>query len=88
MKQTESDLQICHAEYLVGNSRVRATLLAQPQGVDVQYRIVLEQEHERATCDAGNDIRAARELFLRVVWGGVSICTLFDVVEDYAGTLF
>lgn len=88
MKQIESELQICHAEYLVGNSRVNAALLARPQGVDVRYQIVLEQEGESETCDAGTDIGAARELFLRVVWGGVSICTLFDVAEDYAGTHF
>lgn len=88
MKQTESDMQICFAEYLVGNSRVKAALLARPQGVDVRYQIVLEQEGERETCDAGTDICTARELFLRVVWGGVSICTLCDVAEDYAGTHF
>ena len=88
MKQSESEMQICCAEYLAGYSKVKAVLLAHPLGMDVRFEIVLEQEGERAVCDAGMDLCAARELFFRVVWGGVSICTLFDVAEDYAGTIF
>lgn len=88
MTQNQSDLQVCYAEYFVRNSKVTAWLLARPQGLTVRYEIVLEQEGERGICDLGTDARAARELYMRVVWGAVSLCTLADVVQDHSGTLF
>lgn len=88
MTQNESVIQICYAEYFVKSTKVKAGLHARPQGIGVRYYIELEQQDVREICDLGTDIRAARELFLRVVWGGVSACTLADVVQDYAGTLF
>lgn len=88
MAQNESDLQICYAEYFVGNSKVRAWLWAVRAGLDIRYEIELEQAGERQRCEVGARARQARELFLRVVWGGVSLCTLADIVEDRSGTLF
>lgn len=88
MEQNESDVQLCYAEYLVGGSQVKAKLIAMPEGMGMRYRLVMEQEQQSGSCDLGSELNAARELFLRVVWGGVSLCTLSDVVEDAWGTLF
>lgn len=88
MARSESDTQICYAEYFAGHVRIKAWLLAKSEGLKLWHKIILEQEDEQACCDLDMDTRAARELFLRLVWGGVSACTLADIVEDYSGTHF
>lgn len=88
MTQNQSELQVCYAEYFVGDHKVRATLQARPQGLTVRYEIVLEQDGEIGICDLGTDACSARDLYMRVVWGAVSLCTLADVVQDHSGTLF
>ena len=88
MTQNESQMQVCCAQYDAAGIKVRATLLAQPEGIGVQYAIALEQEGERTVCPVCDDVRIAREIYLRVVFGAVTACTLADVVEDYMGTIF
>jgi len=88
MVQIESDMQLCYAEYYVGGSQVKAALVAAREGIGMRYRLVMEQEQQSRICDLGGELNAAREIFLCVVWGGVSLCTLSDVVEDCLGTLF
>lgn len=88
MLRDGSQTQICCAQYLVGNTCVHAVLHAYPDGLGVRYVIVLEQKDQTETCDVGRDAQMARELFMRVVFGGVSACTLADVAEDYLGTHF
>ncbi|MBQ7379385.1 MAG: hypothetical protein IJW70_06845 [Clostridia bacterium] len=88
MTQNESEIQICCAQYNAAGIMIRARLLAQPEGIGAQYVIALEQEGELTVCHIGSSMQAAREIFLRVVFGGVTACTLTDVVEDYMGTIF
>jgi hypothetical protein len=88
MAEQKSEMQVCYARYFVGAHRIEAELFAQPDGMDVRYQMTLIQESERVTCDLGTCQNAAKQLFLRVVYGGVSACTLQDVVEDYMGTIF
>lgn len=88
MLDGESQTHLCCAQYTVGNTCVHAALHAHIEGLGVRYTIVLEQQDQTEECDAGDDARIARELFLRVVFGGVSACTLADVAEDYLGTHF
>lgn len=88
MIHDDSQTQMCCAQYHVGAACVHATLHALPQGLGIRYAIVLEQQDQTEECDIGCDAQIARELFLRVVFGGVSACTLADVVEDYLGTHF
>lgn len=88
MTEQKTDMQVCYARYYAGAHRIEAELLAQPDGMGVRYHLSLFEESERVTCDLGTHEDAAKQLFLRVVYGGVSPCTLHDVVEDYMGTLF
>ncbi len=88
MSQSESDVQICCATYKAGSIEVKAYLITQIEGVRQHYMILLEQQGECAKCDLGTDLYSARALFFDVVFGGVTACTLQDVVEDRMGTLF
>lgn len=83
-----SEQQICCATYTVGKIELRASLLARRVGIQEQYRIVIEQQGECAACSFFGDVQLARSLFCDVVFGGVTACTLQDVVEDRTGTLF
>jgi hypothetical protein len=67
---------------------VKAILFAGAQGMMMHYGICLEHEGERGTCDLGTDLMQARRIFFDVVFGGVTVCTLQDVIEDRRGTLF
>ncbi len=88
MTQNESQMQICCAQYDAAGIKVWAKLLAQPEGVGVRYAIALEQNQEVTVCPICDDVRIAKEIYLRVVFGAVTACTLADVVEDYMGTIF
>ncbi len=88
MMHHESDEQICSASYRAGTVEVTASLLARAEGMTLRYWIVLEQAGDGQTCDLGTDIMSARKLFFDVVFGGVTACTLQDVIEDRMGTLF
>lgn len=88
MANQESDGQMCCASYYVGDVRVEARLLAKSAGLQQQYSIELVQSDERTLCEVGCDLMHARTLFLDVVFGGVTVCTLQDVIEDRTGTLF
>ena len=87
MTQQNSDGQMCCASYRVGNVTVKARLLETHAGLQKQYSIVLQQEDECKTCEVGSNFVHARALFLRVVFGGVTVCTLQDVVEDVRAAL-
>ena len=80
--QSIKEEQICCAKYRVGDIEVRASLLAAQQGVKHQYSILLEHEGERALCEIGTQMQLAKRMFFNVVFGGVTACTLSDVVED------
>ena len=80
--QSIKEEQICCATYRVGDIKVRASLLAAQQGVKHQYSILLEHEGERALCEIGTQMQLAKRMFFNVVFGGVTACTLSDVVED------
>ena len=88
MKGSMAEGQICNAVYKVGGMEVKAILFANAQGMTMHYGICLEHEGERQTCDLGTDSMQARRLFFDVVFGGVTVCTLQDVIEDRMGTLF
>lgn len=79
---------ICTAQYRAGNMEIKAVLVSCRQGLEPRYGILLEQPGERASCELGTDIMTARKLFFDVVFGGVTACTLADVVEDRLGTIF
>lgn len=88
MTKHQAPEQICMAQYSAGRIKVKAFLLALRTGVQNRYEIVLEQPDERVSCEVGTDLLQARSLFLDVVFGGVTACTLPDVIEDRMGTLF
>ena len=79
---------ICTAQYRAGSIEIRAVLLEYPEGANKRYGIRLEQAEECVTCELASDLLQARRLFFDVVFGGVTACTLCDVVEDRMGTLF
>ena len=87
MTHQNADGQICCASYRVGNETVKARLLETQAGLQKQYSIALQQEDECKTCEVGEDLVRARALFLQVVFGGVTVCTLQDVVEDAGAAL-
>lgn len=80
--------EICCARYKAGDMDVQATLLVRAYGVGHCYQIMLEQEGECARCDLGDALEPAKKLFFDIVFGGVTACTLADIVEDRMGTLF
>ncbi len=80
--------QICCATYKAGDLEIKAILHARYVGLAHQYSMILEQQGESTECALGSDIEQARRLFFDVVFGGVTACTLHDVVEDRMGTLF
>ena len=82
MKNREQDARICCAQYRVGDLEIEVTLLARTQGVGQVYCILLEQPGERMCCEVGDALLSAKRLFFDVVYGGVTACTLADVVED------
>jgi hypothetical protein len=88
MTPCKTEEQICSAVYRVGSMEVKAILFAGAQGMMMHYGICLEHEGERGTCDLGTDLMQARKIFFDVVFGGVTACTLQDVIEDRMGTLF
>lgn len=88
MMHLEEDGQICCAQYKAGSIEVKVTLLAHAEGVGHRYQILLEQPGECARCDLGDALVPAKKLFFDIVFGGVTACTLADVVEDRMGTLF
>ena len=88
MSNDQSHEQICCATYKAGQIEVKASLLAQHAGMETEYGILLEHRDERAVCSLGSDLLRARQLFFDVVFGGVTACTLSDVIEDRMGTLF
>ncbi len=88
MTLDKADAQICSAVYKVGSIEVKAILFVISEGVTMRYGICLEHGEERQTCALGTDLLGARKLFFDVVFGGVTACTLQDVVEDRMGTLF
>ena len=88
MIQQQIDGQICCASYHVGDIKIQARLLERHAGVQKHYSIELCQADERTVCELGSDFLRARGIFLDVVFGGVTACTLQDVVEDRMGTLF
>ena len=88
MTPCKTEEQICSAVYRVGSMEVKAILFAGAQGMMMHYSICLEHEGEIGTCDLGTDLMQARKIFFDVVFGGVTVCTLQDVIEDRMGTLF
>lgn len=88
MTHHESKQQICAAFYHVGSTQVKAQLFCESEGIAQRYRILLEHGEERQSCDLGTDLLQARGLFMEIVFGGVTVCTLSDVIEDRMGTLF
>ena len=82
MTNQASDTQMCCASYHVGEMVVKARLLEHRAGLQTHYSIELWQDDECAECDLGCDFMRARGLFLDVVFGGVTVCTLHDVIED------
>ncbi len=88
MTQYKAEEQICSAIYQVGEIEIKARLIARRVGLVQQYSIMLEQGGECTVCEIGSDPMSARKLFFDVVFGGVTACTLADVVEDLTGTLF
>ncbi len=88
MKGSMAEGQICNAVYKVGSMEVKAILFANAQGMTMHYGICLEHEGESLACDLGTDLMQARKMFFDVVFGGVTVCTLQDVIEDRMGTLF
>ena len=83
----ESDGQMCCASYHVGQIVVKARLLEHCAGLQKHYSIEIVQNEERAVCELGCDFMRARGLFLDVVFGGVTVCTLHDVIEDRLGAV-
>ncbi len=88
MTQEDWQTELCSAQYHVGNIRIDARLVAQPVGMGERYAITMAQEGESACFDLGENRDAARSIFLRVVYGGVTLCTLEEIIEDAWGTLF
>ena len=88
MMQQKSDAQMCSASYHVGDIKIEARLLERCVGLQKQYMIELCQADECTVQALGSDFAQARGLFLDVVFGGVTACTLQDVIEDRMGTLF
>ena len=88
MKGSMAEGQICNAVYKVGSMEVKAILFANAQGMTMHYGICLKHEEESLACDLGTDLMQARKMFFDVVFGGVTVCTLQDVIEDRMGTLF
>ena len=88
MKGSMAEGQICNAVYKVGSMEVKAILFANAQGMTMHYGICLENEGDSLACDLGTDLMQARKMFFDVVFGGVTVCTLQDVIEDRMGTLF
>ena len=88
MNHHELAKTVCSAQYKAGELEIKATLFAHTEGLQQNYGILLEQQGERVTCELGSDRGAASALFFDVVYGGVTTCTLNDVVQDRLGTLF
>ena len=82
MTMNENDGQICCASYRVGDMMVNARLLTRQSGLQMHYYIEMWHADERAEYELGSDFMRARELFLDAVFGGVTVCTLQDVIED------
>ena len=80
--QSQQNGQVCCATYKAGEIEIKATLLVKEQGAQQQFSIVLEHEGERAFCEIGTQALLAKKVFFDVVFGGVTACTLSDVVED------
>ena len=80
--------QICCATYKAGSLEIKASLCARYVGIALAYIVILEQQGESTECALGSDPEQARRLFFDVVFGGVTACTLHDIVEDRMGTLF
>ncbi len=88
MTHHESDEQIFCVTYRAGQIVVKASLIARREGMVARYGIMLEQEDECGVCDLGTELPFAKQLFFDVVSGGVTACTLADIVQDRSGTLF
>ena len=77
--------QICCATYTVGDMEIKAHLYAVTVGLQEQYWICLDQQGERITCECGKDATNVKALFCDIVFGGVTACTVCDVIEDWLG---
>ena len=82
MATQDTKSPICCATYTVGEREVKASLYTIPTGLEEQYCIILEQQGERVACEFQGEARRVRALFCDVVFGGVTPCTLCDVIED------